>query len=88
MQLTTEQMVPVLNRLKRARGQLTGVITMIEEGRECEDIVTQLAAVGKALDRAGYSIIAEGLRQCMVDADGATDSLDAKKLERVFLSMA
>ncbi|NLT28857.1 MAG: metal-sensitive transcriptional regulator [Propionibacterium sp.] len=88
MQLTSEQMVPVLNRLKRARGQLSGVITMIEEGRECEDIVTQLAAVGKALDRAGYSIIAEGLRQCMVESDGETDSLDAKKLERVFLSMA
>ena len=43
----------VLNRLRRAQGQLAGVISMIEQGRDCKDVVTQLAAVSRALDRAG-----------------------------------
>lgn len=42
----------VLNRLRRAQGQLGGVISMIEEGRDCKEVVTQLAAVSRALDRA------------------------------------
>ena len=44
----------VLNRLRRAQGQLAGVISMIEQGRDCKDVVTQLAAVSRALDRAGF----------------------------------
>ena len=55
----------VLNRLRRAQGQLNGVITMIEQGRNCKDVVTQLAAVSKALDRAGFKIVASGLRDCI-----------------------
>ena len=48
--------------LKRASGQLNAVIRMLEAGRECEDVITQIAAVSKAIDRAGYSIIAHGMR--------------------------
>src|SRR6478609_7299002 len=55
----------VLNRLRRAHGQLAGVISMIEQGRECKDVVTQLAAVSRALDRAGFKIVATGLRECL-----------------------
>ena len=63
----------VLNRLRRAQGQLAGVITMIELGRDCKDVVTQLAAVSKALDRAGFKIVATGMRECVTGttADGA-----------------
>ena len=59
---------PVINRIKRAQGQLAGVLRLLEEGRECEDVVTQLAAVSKALDRAGFAIVASGLQQCLVEA--------------------
>jgi DNA-binding FrmR family transcriptional regulator len=52
----------VLNRLRRAQGQLAGVISMVEGGRDCKDVVTQLAAVSKALDRAGFKIVACGIR--------------------------
>ena len=86
MQLEPTEMKPVINRIKRAQGQLAGVVRMLEEGRECEDVVTQLAAVSKALDRAGFAIVATGLRQCMTDGD--IDSLDAKKMEKLFLSLA
>jgi DNA-binding FrmR family transcriptional regulator len=90
MELDRDEMGPVINRIKRAQGQLGGVLRMLEEGRECEDVVTQLAAVSRALDRAGFAIIASGLRQCVVEGeaeDGAAD-LDVKKMEKLFLSLA
>lgn len=73
----------VLNRLRRAQGQLGAVITMIEEGRTCEDVVAQLAAVGKAVDRAGFKYIAGHLRTCIADGEA-----DVEKLEKVFLMLA
>lgn len=87
MELDPVGMTPVINRIKRARGQLDGVLRMLEQGRDCEDVVTQLAAVSRALDRAGFAIIATGLRQCLADGDGL-DSMDAKKMEKLFLSLA
>ena len=79
----------VLNRLRRAQGQLAGVISMIEQGRECKDVVTQLAAVSKALDRAGFKIIACGLKECVSGdaADGKAPMTEAE-LEKIFLSLA
>lgn len=84
-------MTAVLNRLRRAQGQLGGVISMIEQGRGCKDVVTQLAAASKALDRAGFAIIASGLRNCLDSADGSgsrPDVLTAEELEKLFLSLA
>jgi len=80
-----------LNRLRRAQGQLGGVIAMMEQGRGCKDVVTQLAAVSKALDRAGFSIIAAGLRDCIDPADGVgynARALTIEELEKLFLSLA
>jgi DNA-binding FrmR family transcriptional regulator len=86
VQLPEESTALVVNRLKRAQGQLAGVIRMLEEGRDCEDVVTQLAAVSKALDRAGFSLIAGGLKECLrADDDQA---IDTAKMERLFLSLA
>jgi DNA-binding FrmR family transcriptional regulator len=79
----------VLNRLRRAQGQLGGVISMIEQGRECKDVVTQLAAVSRALDRAGFKIVATGLRECVTGdtANGSTPMTEAE-LEKLFLALA
>jgi DNA-binding FrmR family transcriptional regulator len=87
MQLPSEDMTPVVHRLKRAQGQLAGVLRMIEEGRDCEDVVTQLAAVSRALDRAGFAVVASGLRQCLAQEDGARE-LDVATMEKLFLSLA
>ncbi len=87
MELDPSAMGPVINRIKRAQGQLAGVLRLLEEGRECEDVVTQLAAVSKALDRAGFAIVASGLQQCLTQGD-ELDSLDVKKMEKLFLSLA
>ena len=78
----------VLNRLRRAQGQLAGVIAMIEAGRDCKDVVTQLAAVSRALDRAGFKIVASGMRQCLAAADDETPPMTEEELERLFLALA
>ncbi len=76
----------VVLRLKRARGQLDGIINMIEEGRSCSDIVTQVAAVSKALDRVGFKIVASGLQQCWEHGEDAP--MSQEQLEKLFLSLA
>ena len=86
--MDTTQHTEVLARLKRVQGQVGGIIRMIEEGRDCSEVVTQLAAASKALDRAGFKIIATGMRQCMVSENGGTRRLDVAELERLFLSLA
>ncbi|NUU17589.1 metal-sensitive transcriptional regulator [Cellulomonas humilata] len=90
MELDKDEMSKVSNRLKRAQGQLAGVVRMLDEGRDCEDIVMQLSAVSRALDRAGFAIIASGMRQCLTPTEpgGETGTLDVQKLEKLFLSLA
>jgi DNA-binding FrmR family transcriptional regulator len=87
MQTDSETLASAIKRLRRAQGQIGGVIKMIEEGRDCADVVTQLAAASRALDRAGFTIIATSLQQCMAD-DGDTADADRERLERLFLSLA
>ncbi|WP_280429639.1 metal-sensitive transcriptional regulator [Nocardia brasiliensis] len=84
-----ESIALVLNRLRRAHGQLAAVIGMIEQGRDCKDVVTQLAAVSRALDRAGFKIVATGLRECLTGetSDGGQPLTEAE-LEKLFLALA
>jgi DNA-binding FrmR family transcriptional regulator len=87
VELNPDEMGAVINRLRRAQGQIGGILRMIEEGRDCKDIVTQLAAANRALDRAGFAIIATGLKQCLSESDGK-ESVDFKTMEKLFLSLA
>ena len=77
----------ILNRLRRAQGQLAGVVGMIESGRECADVVTQLAAVSRALDRVGFKIVSNGMRQCLIAPDGESPMTE-EQLEKMFLTLA
>lgn len=86
MQLDPAEMQAVVKRLKRAQGQIGGILKMIEDGRDCQDIVTQMAAVSKALDRAGFAVIALGLRQCITDPEAG--SMDVESMEKLFLTLA
>ena len=85
-----DSIAAVLNRLRRAQGQLAGVISMIEQGRDCKDVVTQLAAVSSALDRAGFAIIATAMKDCVADPDSALaeDGITTEELEKLFLTLA
>jgi DNA-binding FrmR family transcriptional regulator len=86
----SEELADVIKRLRRAQGQIGGVIKMIEDGRDCSDVVTQLAAAARALDRAGFRIIASGLCQCLLDErEGRGQAAEERAaLERLFLSLA
>lgn len=84
-----DSIAQVLNRLRRAHGQLAGVISMIEQGRECKDVVTQLAAVSRAIDRAGFKIVATGLRDCLTgERDENAEPMTVEELEKLFLALA
>lgn len=88
MDVDSAKLVDVLGRLRRVQGQIGGIVRMIEEGRDCSEVVTQLAAASRALDRAGFKIIATGMRQCMTQDDAGTRQLNEEELERLFLSLA
>lgn len=77
----------IVNRLRRAHGQLGAVIAAVESDAHCADVVQQLAAVSKALDRAGYLVISTALRECMTDPSGGSEAR-AEELEKLFMSLA
>jgi DNA-binding FrmR family transcriptional regulator len=81
----------ILNRLRRDRGQLDGVIAAVEAGGSCREVVTQLAAVSSALDRAGFAIISTAMKDCIADPDKAAQDehgLTTDELEKLFLMLA
>ncbi|MCF8570880.1 metal-sensitive transcriptional regulator [Gordonia sp. HY002] len=86
MQIPADDVKPILTRLRRAHGHLATVIRMLDEGAECEDALTQLAAVDKALRRSGYALVATGLEHCLTTE--GPENVDQDKLERLFLSFA
>ncbi len=89
MQIEEETSAQVVNRLRRVEGQLAGIIRMIESKRDCDEVVTQLAAASRALHRASFKIVASGMRQCLdpAAADGVP-SPDVERMEKLFLSLA
>ncbi len=79
----------VLNRLRRAQGQLAAVIRAVEEGKPCRDVVTQLAATSKALDRAGVSLISSAMQECLTEPGGTEGSdLTPSDFEKLLMMFA
>jgi DNA-binding FrmR family transcriptional regulator len=79
----------IVNRLRRAHGQLASVIAAVEAGGSCRDVVTQLAAVSSALDKAGFAIVASAMRECVAEPDASrADALTTAELEKLFLMLA
>ena len=82
-----EQIQAISTRMKRANGQLTAVIRMLEEGRSCDEVVTQMAAVSKAINTAAFTLISASLKECLLD--GKRNSKDVtEQLQKLFLSLA
>ncbi|GAA4972476.1 hypothetical protein GCM10023334_097580 [Nonomuraea thailandensis] len=89
MEMTPALVGDALTRLRRAHGQLAGVISMIEDGEECAAVLTQLAAVSRALDRAGFKIVATGMRHCQAARErGDEPPMTEQELEKLFLALA
>ncbi|MHB1342899.1 MAG: metal-sensitive transcriptional regulator [Thermoleophilia bacterium] len=72
----------VLNRLRRIEGQVRGLQRMIDEGKECEQVLTQLSAVKSALDRVGIHLISHRMKECMEHSSGAP--VDEAAMEQAF----
>ncbi len=89
MQLPDDVVNELRLRLKRAGGQVHAVETMLAEGRECRDIVTQLSAAIKALEQAGFRLIASGLTYCFENPEEAADSgYPLDEVQRMFTKLA
>jgi DNA-binding FrmR family transcriptional regulator len=88
MKFQGEVVPEALDRLRRVHGQLGGIIRMIEQDRDCQDVVQQLAAVGRAVDRVGLKLLTGQLRQCLADEEAALDEgYEEGKFERLFLML-
>lgn len=81
------QLAAITKRVKRAHGQMGAVVRMLEEGRSCEDVVTQMAAVSKAINTAAFTLISASLKECLVDSPGDTDEI-VVRLQKLFLALA
>ena len=89
MQLPDEVVDDVRKRLRRVAGQVQGVERMLEQGRECRDFVTQLSAALKALEQAGFRLVAAGLAYCVENPEQAeADGYALDSVQRMFMKLA
>lgn len=66
-----------INRIKRMEGQLRGILRMMEEGKDCKEVVTQLSAVRSAADRTIGVIVSNNLLECVQEAEGNKDKMNS-----------
>ena len=82
-----ETVIAIIARIKRAQGQLGGIVRMLEEGRNCEEIVTQMSAVSKAVHSAAFTLISASLEECIIEGRSDQKAV-SEKLQKLFLSLA
>lgn len=82
-----EQIEAISKRIKRAQGQLGAVARMLDEGRSCDEIVTQMSAVSKAVNTAAFTLISSSLKECLEDGKSNSEAVTAQ-LQKLFLSLA
>lgn len=89
MQLPDGVVEDVRKRLHRVSGQLQGIERMLDEGRECRDVVTQLSAATKALEQAGFRLVAAGLTYCVEHpAEAEADGYPLETVQKMFMKLA
>jgi DNA-binding FrmR family transcriptional regulator len=82
-----DQLVAIAKRIKRAHGQLGAVARMLEEGRNCDEIVIQMSAVSKAVNTAAFTLISASLKECLIEGKNNQEQVTAQ-LQKLFLSLA
>ena len=80
MDYSEELLDELLKRLARVEGQVRGIASMLGEGRECRDVVTQIAAASKALDQVGFRLVAAGLAACLQEPDPESKVAEFERL--------
>ena len=89
MDIPKETVADLIRRLRRIEGQVRGVQQMLASDRDCRDVLTQITAARKALDQAGFLLVANGLTWCLAhpeDSDGEGDSV--AEMQRMFMKLA
>ena len=75
-------------RLRRIEGQVRGLERMLDEGRECREIVTQVAAANHALEQVGFRLVTAGIKYCLVDPEAASaEGYRLDEVEKLFLRL-
>lgn len=88
MQFPDDLSHDAVTRLRRAEGQVRGVIRLLEEGADCKEVVTQLSAAQSALHRAGLRLMASGMKHCLTHPEEAASAgMDADAMEALFLNL-
>lgn len=82
-----EQIAVISNRLKRAQGQLGAVLRMMDEGRNCDEIITQMSAVSKAINTAAFTLLTSSMKECLIEKRKNSDEV-SENLQKLFLSLA
>jgi DNA-binding FrmR family transcriptional regulator len=89
MELPEETVDDVIRRLRRVEGQVRGLQQMLAEGRDCRDVVTQMSAANKALEQAGFVLVAAGLTWCLEDPERArAQGYDVGDVQKMFTKLA
>lgn len=89
MELPEEVHDDLRRRLRRVAGQVQGIERMLDEGRDCRDIVTQIAAANRALEQAGFRLVSAGLAYCLADPEKAeAEGYPLEEVEKLFLRIA
>ena len=89
MELPEDTVADLTKRLRRAEGQVRGVQQMLAESRDCREIVTQLTAATKALEQAGFLLIAAGLTWCLSDPErAAAEGYALADVQKMFMKLA
>lgn len=77
----------VMKRLRRLEGQIRGLQKMLDEGKDCREIITQISASKAALDRVAYRLVGAGMRYCVTNPDDAS-GMTPEELEQLFLKVS
>ncbi len=89
MEMPDEVVEDVRRRLHRIGGQVEAIERMLDEGRECRDVVTQISAATKALEQVGFKLVAAGLTYCVQHPeDAAAQGYPLEEVQRMFMKLA
>lgn len=89
MDIPEDTIDDLLKRLRRVEGQVRGIQQMLSDGRDCRDVVTQLSAANKALEQAGFVLVAAGLTWCLTDPDRSrAEGYDVADVQKLFTKLA
>jgi DNA-binding FrmR family transcriptional regulator len=89
MEISENTIDDLTKRLRRVEGQIRGIQQMLADQRDCRDIVTQMSAASKALDQAGFLLVASGLSWCLANPEAsAAEGYAIADVQKMFMKLA